>query len=146
MAVIFATGVLSIPLALYNLGALPGSINILAWGLINTYCAIVIGNFRNNHAGCHSVADMAHVIGGVWLKEVVGVFFMAAYAICVSTGLVGAATGLNALSDHAVCTNYFMLVTTVICFVLASVRKFEKISWLTWAGFISVYIAVFIVV
>jgi hypothetical protein len=28
----------------------------------------------------------------------------------------------------------------------ASVRKFEKIAWITWAGFASVFIAVFIVV
>lgn len=106
----------------------------------------MIGNFRNNHVGCHSIADMAYVIGGLWFKETVGVFFMIAYTICVSSGLVGAATGLNALSNHAICTNYFMLVTTIACFLLASVRKFEKIAWLTWAGFISVYVAVFIVV
>lgn len=29
-------------------------------------------------------------------------------------------------------TNYFMLVTTMVCFLLASVRTFEKIAWLTW--------------
>lgn len=39
-----------------------------------------------------------------------------------------------------------MLVATVAVFILASARKFEKIAWLTWAGFISVYVAVFIVV
>ncbi|KAJ4388135.1 hypothetical protein N0V93_008740 [Gnomoniopsis smithogilvyi] len=59
---------------------------------------------------------MAEVIGGLVFKELVGAFFMVAYTICVSTGLVGAATGLNALSNHAV------------------------------SGFISVYVAVFIVV
>lgn len=137
---------LSIPSALYNLGALAGAINILAWGFINTYCAIVIGNFRRRRVGCHSIADMAYVIGGLWFKEVVGIFFMVAYTICVSTGLVGAATGLNALSNHAICTNYFMVVVTVACIIMASVRKFEKIAWLTWAGFISVYVAVFVVV
>lgn len=30
--------------------------------------------------------------------------------------------------------------------MFASVRKFEKIAWITWIGFISVFIAVFIVV
>lgn len=89
---------------------------------------------------------MANVVGGLWFKELVGVFFMFGYTISVATGLVGAATGLNALSSHAVCTNYFMLVTAIACFLLASVRKFEKIAWLTWAGFISVYVAVVIVV
>lgn len=77
---------------------------IIFWGFVNTYCAIVLGNFRNRHPGCHSIADMAEVLGGVVFKEIVGVFFMVAYGIAVSTGLVGAATGLNALSNHAVCT------------------------------------------
>lgn len=137
---------LSIPSALYTLGAFPGAVNILGWQALNTYCAVIQGNFRNNHAGCHSIADMAYVVGGTWLKEIVGVFFLVTYAICVASGIVGAATGLNALSNHAICTNYFMLVSTIACFVLASVRKFEQIAWLTWVGFASVYIAVFIVV
>lgn len=89
---------------------------------------------------------MAAVVGGPWLRELVGFLFLVTYAICVASGLVGAATGLNALSDHALCTNYFMLVATLACFLLASVRKFEQIAWLTWVGFASVYIAVFIVV
>lgn len=25
-----------------------------------------------------------------------------------------------------------MLVTTIVCFLLASVRTFEKVAWLTW--------------
>lgn len=77
---------------------------IIFWGGVNTYGAVILGNFRNNHAGCHSIADMAGIIGGVVFKEVVGGIFMVAYTICVSSGLVGAATGLNALSDHSLCT------------------------------------------
>lgn len=143
---IFATGVLTIPSAMYTLGALPGAINVLGWQFLNTYCAILQGNFRNAHAGCHSIADMAEVVGGPWLREVVGVFFLVTFAIVGASGLFGASVGLNALSSHAICTNYFMLVVTVAVFLLASVRKFEKIAWLTWAGFISVFVAVFIVV
>ncbi|KAI1854770.1 hypothetical protein JX265_002407 [Neoarthrinium moseri] len=146
LKVIFATGVLTIPSAMYVLGALPGAINVLGWQFLNTYCAIIQGNFRNAHAGCHSIADMAYVVGGTWLKEVVGVFFLVTYAIVGASGIFGSSVALNALSNHAVCTNYFMLVATIAVFILASARKFEKIAWLTWAGFLSVFIAVFIVV
>ncbi|EFX03515.1 amino acid transporter [Grosmannia clavigera kw1407] len=144
LKVIFATGVLSIPSTMYVLGAFPGAVNVLGWQGLNTYCAIVQGNFRNAHAGCHSIADMAHVVGGPWLREIVGVLFLVTYAIVGASGIFGASVGLNALSDHAICTNYFMLVAMVAVFILASVRKFEKIAFLTWAGFASVYIAVFI--
>ncbi|KAF3352842.1 hypothetical protein VdG1_08615 [Verticillium dahliae VDG1] len=146
LKVIFATGVLSIPSAMFVLGALPGAINVLGWQFLNTYCAIIQGNFRNTHAGCHSIADMAYVVGGVWLREIVGVLFLVTYAIVAASGIFGSSVGLNVLSSHAICTNWFMLVATIAVFGLASVRKFEKIAWLTWAGFLSVYIAVFIVV
>jgi hypothetical protein len=39
--VIFATGVLTIPSAMYTLGALPGAINVLGWQGLNTWCALV---------------------------------------------------------------------------------------------------------
>lgn len=145
-AVIFATGVLTIPSSMYVLGALPGAINVIGWQLLNTYCAIVQGNFRNSHAGCHSIADMAEVVGGKWMREIVGIVFLVTFAIVGASGVFGSSVALNALSDHSICTNYFMLVATFIVFLLASVRKFEKIAWLTWVGFISVFVAVFVVV
>ncbi|KXJ96108.1 transmembrane amino acid transporter [Microdochium bolleyi] len=146
LKVIFATGVLTIPSSMYVLGALPGAINVICWQFLNTYCAIIQGNFRNNHAGCHSIADMGYVVGGAWLRELVGAMFLVTFAIVGASGIVGASTALNALSNHGMCTNNFMLVSTVAVFALASLRKFEKIAWLTWAGFISIFAAVFIVV
>lgn len=131
---------------MYVLGALPGALNVLGWQFLNTYCAIIQGNFRNSHAGCHSIADMAEVVGGLWLKEVTGVFFLVTYIIVCASGIFGTSVALNALSNHAICTNYFMLVATALVFLMSSIRKFEKIAWLTWLGFLSVYIAVFIVV
>lgn len=131
---------------MYVLGSFPGAVNVLGWQFLNTYCAIIQGNFRNAHAGCHSIADMAEVVGGIWLKEVVGVFFLVTWSIAAATGVVGGSVALNALSNHAICTNYYMIISAIIIFLLASVRKFEKIAWLTWVGFLSVYIAVFVVV
>lgn len=81
---------------------------IVFWGFVNTYCAIILGNFRNRHAGCHSIADMAGVLGGLVFKEIVGGVFMIAYTICVSSGLLGASVGLNALSNHATCTPFLL--------------------------------------
>lgn len=143
---IFATGVLSIPSSLYALGAFPGAVNVIGWQFLNTYCAIVQGDFRSRHPRCHSIADMADVVGGPWLREVVGFLFLLAWTIASASGIFGSSVALNALSDHAICTNYFMLVATVAIFILASVRKFQQIAWLTWVGFLSIFIAVFIVV
>jgi hypothetical protein len=82
LKIIFATGVLSIPTAMISLGAVGGALNVLGWGLMNTYTARIQGDFRNRHAGCHSIADMAHQVGGVWAKEIVGFLFVVAYVLC----------------------------------------------------------------
>ncbi|PSN61447.1 hypothetical protein BS50DRAFT_592922 [Corynespora cassiicola Philippines] len=146
LKLIFATGVLTIPSAMYTLGAFPGAINVLGWQFLNTYCALVQGNFRNNHAGCHSIADMGNLVGGKIVKEIAGILFLIAFIIVAASGIVGVSTALNALSNHSMCTNYFSIIAAIMVAVCASARKFEKIAWITWVGFASVFIAVFIVV
>ncbi|OAL44931.1 hypothetical protein IQ07DRAFT_662444 [Pyrenochaeta sp. DS3sAY3a] len=146
LKLIFATGVLTIPSAMYTLGAFPGAINVLGWQGLNTWCALVQGQFRNNHPGCHSIADMGQLVGGRVVKEITGILFLVAFVIVGASGMVGVSTALNALSNHSLCTNYFSIIAAIMIGVCASVRKFEKIAWITWAGFISVFVAVFIVV
>ena len=131
---------------MYALGAVPGALIILGWGMLNCYVGVIQGDFRNNHPHCHSVADMAGVLGGFVAKEFVGGLFLIAWVLCSGAGLLGVSVALNALSDHAICTVYFSLVATVMIAITASVRTFQNLSWLTWAGFISIYVAVFIVV
>ncbi|KAH0602167.1 hypothetical protein MHUMG1_01046 [Metarhizium humberi] len=124
-----------------------GAVNFLTVGVscfTRFLTSAYTGNFRNSPAGCHSIADMAEVVGGLWLKEVTGVSFLVTYIIVCEPGIFGTSVALKALSNHAVCTNYFMLVATALVFLTSSISKFEKIAWLTWFGFLSVHIAVFI--
>ncbi|KAF2450779.1 hypothetical protein P171DRAFT_468994 [Karstenula rhodostoma CBS 690.94] len=143
---IFATGVLTIPSAMYTLGAFPGAINVLGWQFLNTYCAQIQGQFRHNHAGCHSIADMGNLVGGKIVRELTGILFLVAFILVGASGIVGTSTALNALSNHSLCTNYFSIIATIMVFIAGSPRKFEKIAWVTWAGFLSVFTAIFIVV
>jgi hypothetical protein len=144
--VIFATGVLSIPSALHTLGATAGAFCIAGFILMNSYSAMVLGNFRNRHPRCHSVADMAQVVGGKVFREVIGFIFLLSFVVSAATGVVGVSVAFNALTDHAICTNYFSVVATILIAGSASARKFEKVAWISWAGFISIFVAVFIVV
>jgi hypothetical protein len=131
---------------MYGLGAVGGALSVVAWGVVNT-CkivdfslnairlrtvdfAIVQGNFRNRHAHCHSIADMAQVVGGPILKEVVGFLFVVAYVLCTGSGIIGLSAGLNALSEHAACTVWWAFLSAAVIIACASVRKFEKIGWL----------------
>lgn len=71
---------------------------------------------------------------------------MIAYVLCAGSGILGVSIGLNALSTHATCTVWFSLVATIVVAATASIRKFQDIAWLTWAGFISIFAALLIVV
>lgn len=146
LKVIFATGVLSIPVAMSTLGAVGGALSVLAWMALNTYGAVIQGDFRNRHRHCHSIADMAQEVGGAAVKELTGVLFIVAYVLCTGSGILGVSIGLNALSHHAACTVWWSFLATLVVATCASVRKFAQIGWLTWAGFTSIFIAVFIVV
>ncbi|KAF9888661.1 hypothetical protein FE257_008419 [Aspergillus nanangensis] len=146
LKIMFAVGVLSIPAAMYTLGAVGGSLSVIVWGLFNTYTGVILGNFRERHPGCHSIADMAELVGGAVVREITGFLFIVAYILCAGAGIIGVATGLNALSHHATCTVWWALISTVVIALTASVRKLQGIGWLTYVGFASIYIAVFIVV
>ncbi|KAL2835375.1 transmembrane amino acid transporter protein-domain-containing protein [Aspergillus pseudoustus] len=144
--ILFATGVLSLPSALYALGAVGGSISIVAWGAFNTYCFVILGNFRQKHPHCHSIADMAEVALGIVGKEVTGLLFIIGYVLVTGSGIVGVSTALNALSHHAACTVWWSFLAAVVIIATASIRKLEHVGWLSYVGFLSIYIAVFIVV
>lgn len=38
--------------------------------------ASILGDFRSKHTQCHTVIDMASLVGGVWLKELVGFLYL----------------------------------------------------------------------
>ncbi|CAI7672150.1 unnamed protein product [Penicillium pancosmium] len=144
--VLFATGVLSLPAALLSLGAVGGAISIVAWGAFNTYAFVIMGNFRLRRPHCHSVADMMEVVGGVVGKEITGFVFLVGYVLVTGSGIVGVSTALNALSHHSACTVWWSFLAMVATVATASIRKFTHIGWFTYAGFISIYAAVLIVV
>ncbi|KZN83916.1 N amino acid transport system protein [Penicillium chrysogenum] len=144
--VLFATGVLSLPASLYSLGAVGGSISIVAWGAFNTYSFVILGNFRKKHPHCHSIADMAEVAGGFSAKELTGLLFLIGYVLVTGNGIIGVSTALNALSHHSACTVWWSLIGAVVIVATASVRKLQHVGWLTYVGFISIYAAVLIVV
>jgi hypothetical protein len=144
--ILFATGVLSLPSALYTIGAVPGAISIVAWGAFNTYAFVILGNFRTSRPHCHSIADMAEVVAGKAGKEITGLLFIIGYVLVTGSGIIGVSTALNALSHHAACTVWWSFIATAVTIIAASTRKLTHVGWLTYAGFISIYVAVLIVV
>ncbi|KAH8885802.1 hypothetical protein GQ53DRAFT_658937 [Thozetella sp. PMI_491] len=154
LKITFALGVLAIPTALYSLGAVGGALSLVAWSSLNTYLAVVQGNFRNNHPECHTIADMCGLmgrtvggpVGGTIAREVAGAIFLVAYVLCIGGGVIGLSVAFNALSDHSICTVWFAFIGMILMTAAASVRTLRNVGWLTWVGFFSLVIAVLIVV
>jgi hypothetical protein len=68
------------------------------------------------------------------------------FIIASGSGVLGVSIALNALSDHAMCSVWFTFFATIIVAAAASFRKLEKIGILTYAGFLSIFVAVFVLV
>ncbi|KAH8671161.1 transmembrane amino acid transporter protein-domain-containing protein [Xylariales sp. PMI_506] len=146
LKIIFATGVLSIPTAMNSLGAVGGALSVVGWQAMNTYTAVVQGNFKTRHPECHTLADMGYKVGGVWFREFIGFLYLAAYILCTGSGIIGLSVAFNALSNHAACTVWWSFLSMVIITAAASVRTLRNVGWLTWVGFFSIFIAILVVV
>nr|OQO25632.1 hypothetical protein B0A51_06059 [Rachicladosporium sp. CCFEE 5018] len=142
----FAMSILAVPGALATLGAVGGAISIVGWGALNTYTAIVLGDFHNRHPECHTLADMMGLLWGRIGRALVGAQILVAQVLITAAGIVSISTAFNALSEHGACTVAFSAAAAVLITGCSSIRTFSRLGWLTWAGFITFFIAVFIFV
>jgi hypothetical protein len=116
----FATGVLSLLSALNSLGAVPGAIFIVFWGLVNMYMAVLKGQFKLQHPSLHTVADGAEIAAlqlskgsKVWKlvsKEITELLYLISWILCTGLAILGLSIALNAVSHHGSCTVLFAFV------------------------------------
>ncbi|KAL1408875.1 hypothetical protein Q8F55_005689 [Vanrija albida] len=135
-------GVLALPSVFGVLGLVPGILLIVLIQTIIAYSATVIGSFKLNHPEVYSLADAAFVFGGRpgwWTFYVVFTLFM---VFIIGSALVGVSTSLNAVSTHGTCTAVFIAVAAIAGFLLGSIRTLGKISWIGWAGIVSIMAAI----
>ncbi|KAK7431950.1 hypothetical protein QQZ08_001569 [Neonectria magnoliae] len=142
----FAMSILSVPGALATLGAVGGALSIVGWEILNTYTAVILGDFRNRHPECHTLADMCGLLWGRTGKELVGIQILIAQVLITAAGIVSCSTAFNALSEHGACTVIFSFISAVLMTGFSSVRTFSRLGWLTWFGFMTFFVAVFIFV
>lgn len=148
----FAAGVLSLPTALYELGAIAGGVFILFWSVINTYMAALQGQFKLKHRSVHTVADSAEIATlqltngnktfALIAREVTEVIYIIAWILCAGLSTLGLSIALNAVTKHGTCSVVFGFCSYFIIATVASVRKIEKLAWVSWVGFISIVVAI----
>lgn len=93
-----------------------------------------------------ALADMCGHIWGRTGKELVSLQILIAQVLITAAGIVSCSTAFNALSEHGACTVVFGFVSAVLITIFSSVRTFSRLGWLTWVGFTTFFIAVFIFV
>lgn len=142
----FAMSILAVPGALATLGAVGGALSIVGWEILNTYTAVILGDFRNNHPQCHTLADMCGMLWGRVGRELVSLQILVAQVLITAAGIVSCSTAFNALSEQGACTVVFSFVSAVLITGFSSVRTFSRLGWLTWIGFFTFFVAVFIFV
>ncbi|KAG9570949.1 amino acid transporter, partial [Aureobasidium melanogenum] len=140
----FAMSILSIPEAMAALGSVGGSLSLVGFAGLNIYTALVLGDYRLKHTQCHMLADMMGNIWGRVGRELVGIQIIIAQVLISAGGIVTTATAFNALSDHGTCTAIFSLVSAILISLCSSIRTFSRLGWLTWFGFLTFFLAVFI--
>lgn len=79
-------------------------------------------------------------------KELVGLQILIAQLLISAAGIVSISTAFNALSEHSICTVGFSAIAATVITLFATIRTFSRIGWLTWFGFVTFFIAVFIFV
>lgn len=151
----FAMGVLSMPSAIYFLGAVPGCISILVWGAINTYLAYVQGKFKLAHPRLHTIVDAAEIVAldlsgskicARVTKGVAEFLYIMSWLLCIGLSVLAIGTAFNAFSGHATCTLAFNVVATIICTAVGSIRKIHGLGMILYLGFFSAIISVLVVV
>lgn len=61
---------------------------------------------------------------------------------CAAAALVGVSVGLNAVTSHGACTALFVALAAVVGWALSSIRTLSDVSWVGWAGLVSILSAV----
>lgn len=152
----FATGVLSMPSAMYYMGAAAGCISVVFWGAINTYLAYVQGHFKLAHPRMHTIVDAAEIAafelsGGskFWARTsryLAEILYLLSWLLCIGLAVLAIGTAFNAITKHGACTVWFNVIAFVICTTAGSIRKIHGLGIILWVGFVSAIVSVLTVV
>ncbi|KAJ5954312.1 hypothetical protein N7501_008591 [Penicillium viridicatum] len=142
-------GILSLPSAVATLGLVAAVILILGLGLLATYTGYVIGQFKLRYPHVHSMADAGEVMFGQFGlgrfgREFLGTAQLLFLVFIMGSHILTFTVMMNTLTDYGTCSIVFGIVGLVVSFVFALPRTLRKVSWFSFASFISILSALLI--
>ncbi|KAJ5772815.1 hypothetical protein N7457_007711 [Penicillium paradoxum] len=135
-------GILALPKALAVLGLVPGILAILGVGVISTYTAYTIGQFKCRHVQVHSMADAGDLLLGRIGRSTLDVAQLVFFVLVMGSHVLTFSIMMNVLTDHASCTVVFSVVGLLASFMLTLPRRLEKLSHISSVSFVSIVGAV----
>ncbi|KAI5809510.1 transmembrane amino acid transporter protein-domain-containing protein [Peziza echinospora] len=137
-------GILSLPSVLAAVGFLPGVILIIALGIIATYTGYVLGQYKMAYPQIHTMGDAGEILWGPWGREICGIAQCTFLIFIMGSHVLTFSIMMNVLTNHALCTVWFMVIGAVISFICTLPRTLKSVSHLSIVSFASVIVAIMI--
>ncbi|PWN97871.1 putative amino acid transporter [Tilletiopsis washingtonensis] len=139
-----ALGALSQPATFSTLGMVPGIILTVGIGMLATQASLYLGEVCIRFPGTDHYDKVAELLGGRIAREICAVCFVLQLLLVVGSHVLTGTELLNALSDNAVCSVAFGVVSAVILYLLAIPPSFHDIAWLGYIDFASIIGAIIV--
>ncbi|KAI1295792.1 transmembrane amino acid transporter protein-domain-containing protein [Xylaria venustula] len=137
-----ALGSLGMPAAFATLGMIGGTILSVGLGLLAIYTSYVVGQVKLKYPHVQHYADAGRLMMGGFGYELISAMFVLQLVFLVgSHTLTGSIAFLN-LSDNAICSIIFGVVSAIILLLLALPPSFAEVAILGYIDFASIIIAI----
>ncbi|RPB28604.1 amino acid transporter [Terfezia boudieri ATCC MYA-4762] len=137
-------GILSLPSVLAAVGLVAGIILIIGLGIIATYTGYVLGQFKIKYPYVHTMGDAGQILAGAWGREICGIAQTTFLVFIMGSHVLTFSIMMNVLTNHSLCTIWFMIIGTAISFICTLPRTLKSVSHLSVISFASVVAAIMI--
>jgi len=90
------------------------------------------------------MGDAGQILAGAWGREICGIAQTTFLVFIMGSHVLTFSIMMNVLTNHSLCTIWFMVIGTVISFICTLPRTLKSVSRLSIASFASVVVAMVI--
>ncbi|KAF8850423.1 amino acid transporter-like protein [Acephala macrosclerotiorum] len=137
-----ALGALSIPSAFATLGMVAGVITTVGLGFVAIYTSYVVGQVKLAFPHVAHYADAGRLLMGTFGYELIGAMFALELIFLVGSHCLTGSIALLNISNNAICSLAFGVVSAVVLLILALPPSFAEVAILGYIDFVSVMLAI----
>ena len=131
-------GILSLPSTLSIIGLIPGIIVLIGLGILSTYSAYVIGQFKDRYPWVHNFADAFGILFKAigWErfgKELGGAFQTIFLLFAMASHIVTWNICMSTITNHATCNIVWGIVALILFWALDLPRTLKNASYFSVA-------------